>query len=47
MKDDELKPHTRVVINGRFSDLIGGWDAPIPDGSMLVLLYSSYEVLIE
>ena len=46
MKDDELKPHTRVVIEGRFSDLIGGWDAPIPDGSMVVLIHSSYEVHI-
>jgi molybdopterin synthase sulfur carrier subunit len=46
MSNGELKPYTRVVIDGRFSDLIGGWDAPIQDGSMVVLLYSSYEVLV-
>jgi len=30
----------RVVINGRFSYLVGGWDAQIPDGATVVLLQS-------
>lgn len=40
MEGDELKPHVRVVINGRFSYLVGGWDAQIPDGASVVLLHS-------
>jgi molybdopterin synthase sulfur carrier subunit len=44
MKGDELKPSIRVVINGRLSDLIGGWDAPIPDGSMVVLIHANYKL---
>lgn len=40
MEGDELKSHVRVVINGRFSYTVGGWDAHIPDGAMVVLLHS-------
>jgi molybdopterin synthase sulfur carrier subunit len=40
MEGDELKPHVRVVINGRFSYIVGGWDAQIPDGATVVLLHS-------
>jgi molybdopterin synthase sulfur carrier subunit len=40
MEGDELNPHVRVVINGRFSYLVGGWDAQIPDGATVVLLQS-------
>lgn len=40
MKGDELKPNVRIVINGRFSYLVGGWDAQIPDGATVVLLQS-------
>lgn len=40
MEGDELKPHVRVVINGRFSYLLGGWDAQIPAGATVVLLHS-------
>jgi molybdopterin synthase sulfur carrier subunit len=40
MEDGELRPYVRVVINGRFSYLLGGFDAHIPEGAMLVLLHS-------
>ncbi len=39
MEGDELKPSVRVVINGRYSYLVGGWDAQIPDGATVVLLH--------
>lgn len=40
MDGDELKSHVRVVINGRYSYLLGGWEAEIPDEAMVVLLHS-------
>jgi molybdopterin synthase sulfur carrier subunit len=40
MEDDELRPPVLVVINGRYSYLIGGWDAQIPDGATVVLLHA-------
>jgi len=33
MAGDELRPYVQVVINGRFSYLVGGPEAKIPDGS--------------
>ena len=41
LKDDELKPYVRVVINGRFSYLIGGWEAETGYPSMLAPGFSS------
>ena len=40
MDGDELKRHVRVVINGRYSYLLGGWEAEIPEDAMVVLLHS-------
>ncbi len=40
MEGDELRPYVRVVINGRFSYTVGGWEAEIPDGSTVVLIHS-------
>lgn len=40
VEDGEIRPYVRVVINGRYSALLGGWDAPIPDQSTIVLLGS-------
>lgn len=37
---NELKPYVRVAINGRFSQTIGNWEAPIPDGATVVLIHS-------
>ena len=40
IKDGELRSNVRVVIDGRYSYLLGGLDAHIPDGAMVVLVYS-------
>jgi len=40
LQGEELKPHARIVINGRFSDVLGGWEAKIAEGSTIVLLQS-------
>jgi molybdopterin synthase sulfur carrier subunit len=40
IKDGELRSNVRVVINGRYSYCLGGLDAHIPDGAMVVLVYS-------
>ena len=40
LKDGELRPNVRVIINGRYSYLLGGLKAHIPDGAMVVLVYS-------
>jgi molybdopterin converting factor small subunit len=37
MAGDEPRPYVQVVINGRFSYLVGGLEAKIPDGSTVVL----------
>jgi molybdopterin synthase sulfur carrier subunit len=39
-KDGELRPNVRFVIDGRYSYLLGGQDAHIPDGAIVVLVYS-------
>ncbi len=44
MEGGQPQPYVQVVINGRFSYLIGGLEAPIPDGST-VMLYSCGGVL--
>jgi len=38
--DGGLKPNVRVAINGRYSYLVGGWDADIPDRATVVLMYA-------
>lgn len=40
MAGDEFKPNVRVIIDGRYSYLLGGWDAHIPDGAVVVLIYA-------
>jgi molybdopterin synthase sulfur carrier subunit len=37
--EGEVRPWTRVVVNGRFSYLIGDMDAPIRDGDLVVLIH--------
>ncbi len=32
------KPYSRLVINGRFFELVGGLDAPIRDGDVVTLM---------
>lgn len=39
-KDGERRPNVRVVIDGRYSYLLGGQDAPIPNGAIVVLVYT-------
>jgi len=33
-----IRPWSRVVVNGRFSYLVGDMDAPVQDGDMIVLM---------
>lgn len=40
MEDGELRFNVRVVINGRYSSLLGGFDAPIQDGATIVLTFA-------
>ena len=40
MDGGELKSHVRIIINGRYSYLLGGWQAEIPDGAMVVIIHS-------
>ena len=40
IKDGVLRSNVRVVIDGRYSYLLGGLDAHIRDGAMVVLVYS-------
>jgi molybdopterin synthase sulfur carrier subunit len=40
IKDGVLRSNVRVVIDGRYSYLLGGLDAHIPDGAIVVLVYS-------
>lgn len=37
---DQINSRVHVVINGRYSHLIGGWDAPVADGSTVVLTFA-------
>ena len=36
--DGNILPYSRVVVNGRFSYLVGDMDAPIEDGDSIVLI---------
>jgi len=38
-EEGEVRPWTRVAVNGRFSYLIGDMDAPIHDGDLVVLIH--------
>ncbi len=38
-EEGEVRPWARVVVNGRFSYLIGDMDAPIHDGDLVVLMH--------
>lgn len=33
-----IKPYSRLVVNGRFFELVGGLDAPIRDGDVVTLM---------
>ncbi len=34
-----LKPYARVLVNGRFSELLQGLDTPVRDGDTVVLIH--------
>ncbi len=34
-----LKPYARVLVNGRFSELLQGLDTPVCDGDTIVLIH--------
>ncbi len=34
-----LKPYARVLVNGRFSELLQGLDTPVRDGDIIVLIH--------
>jgi molybdopterin converting factor small subunit len=38
-EEGEVRPWARVVVNGRFSYLIGNMEAPIHNGDLVVLIY--------
>jgi molybdopterin synthase sulfur carrier subunit len=40
MDGGEQKTHMRVVIDGRFSYTVGGWEAQISNGATVVLIHS-------
>jgi len=40
LNEGEIRQYVRVVINGRFSYLVGGLEAHIPQDAMIVLLHS-------
>ena len=37
-EDGAIQPWSRIVVNGRFSYLVGDMNAPINDGDMIVLM---------
>ena len=40
LEEGELRKNVRVIIDGRYSYLLGGLEAKIPDGATVVLVYS-------
>lgn len=40
LENGELRTNVRVIIDGRYSYLLGGLEAEIPDGATVVLVYS-------
>lgn len=34
-----LKPYARVLVNGRFSELLQGLETPVRDGDIIVLIH--------
>ncbi len=34
-----IKPYARVLVNGRFSELLQGLDTPVRDGDTVVLIH--------
>lgn len=36
--DDHIKPYSRVVVDGRFSENVGDLDAPVQDNGEVVLI---------
>jgi len=40
LEDGDIRTNVRVVINGRYWNLLGGWEAPIPEGANVTLLES-------
>ncbi len=39
LEEGKVRPWARVVVNGRFSYLVGNMEAPIHDGDMVVLMH--------
>lgn len=38
-EDGRIKPHARVLVNGRFSEVLQGLDTPVRDGDTVVLIH--------
>ncbi len=34
-----IKPHARVLVNGRFAEVLQGLDTPVRDGDTIVLIH--------
>lgn len=34
-----IRPHARVLVNGRFSEVLQGLDTPVRDGDTVVLIH--------
>ncbi len=37
-EDGNILPYSRVVVNGRFSYVVGNFDAPVENGDMIVFI---------
>ncbi|MBS1251888.1 MAG: hypothetical protein MAG451_00922 [Anaerolineales bacterium] len=37
--EEDVRPYARVLVNGRFHVLVGGWDAKIEDGDQIALIH--------
>ncbi len=37
-KDGRLLPRARILVNGRYMELLQGWDTPIRDGDTVSLM---------
>ena len=38
-EEEEVRPYARVMVNGRFHNLVGGLDTQIKDGDRIALVY--------
>ncbi len=35
----QIRPYARVLVNGRFSEILGGLDTPVLDGDIVTLIH--------